>query len=126
VVKSKTIRNYLNRGLNMADKQLDILGSFLHNEGLPGPGILDFRVTDSIDSPYSDRLMLYHVTVMIGYIAQSYGHGISNTARQDIGSAFTRLMIEIMKYAKDGADILIENNWFEQIPQAADRQELIH
>lgn len=126
VVKSEKIRDYLIKGLHMADKQLDILVSFLHKEDLPGPEILDFRVTDSIDSPYSDRLMLYHVTVMIGYIAQSYGHGITNTARQDIGSAFTRLMIEIMKYTKDGVEILIENNWFEQIPQAADRQELTH
>jgi len=126
VVKSEKIRDYLNRGLNIADKQLDILASFLHKEDLPGPETLDFRVTDSIDSPYSDRLMLYHVTVMIAYIAQSYGHGITNTARQDIGLAFTRLMIEIIKYVKDGVGILIENNWFEQIPQAADRQELIH
>lgn len=126
VVKSDKIRDYLNRGLNIADKQMEILASFLHKEGLPGPEILDFQVTDSVHSPYSDRLILYHVTVMTAYIAQSYGHGITNTARQDIASAFTRLVIEIMRYIKGGVGLLIENNWFEQIPQAADRQELTH
>ncbi len=108
----------------MSDKQLQILGSFLEKDGLPGPEAVDFQVTDSQEAPYSDRLILFHVTVMLAYIILDYGRGLTNTARKDVVLAFSRLMVEIMEYVKDGLDLVIKNSWLERVPEAADRQEL--
>ncbi|ATW23889.1 DUF3231 family protein [Candidatus Formimonas warabiya] len=126
VTKSDKVRNHLNRGLKMADKQLQILGSFLEKEGLPGPETMDSQVTDSKESPYSDRLMMVHVTIVLAYIVLAFGRGQTNTSRKDVVLAFSRLMAEVMAYVKDGMDLLIENRWLERVPQAADRQELTH
>ncbi|MDI6881058.1 MAG: DUF3231 family protein [Desulfitobacteriaceae bacterium] len=126
VIKSDKLRNHLTRGLQIADNQLKVLGSFLENEGLPGPEIEDFQVTNSKESPYSDRLMMFHVTVTMAYIVSAYGLGLTNTVRKDIVLALSRLMAEIIDYVKDGVDLLIENGWLERVPEAANRQELTH
>lgn len=126
VIKSDKLRNYLNRGLRIADKQLEVLGAFLKEEGLPGPEPMNFHVTESKESPYSDRVMMFHVTVIMAYLISAYGIGLTNTSRKDVVLAFSRLMIETIEYVKDGVDILIENGWLERVPEAANRQELTH
>ncbi|OCZ54272.1 DUF3231 family protein [Dehalobacter sp. TeCB1] len=126
VVSADKIREHLNRGLKIADKQLQVLGSLFEQEDLPVPEILDSQVTDSKESPYSDRLIMVHVTVMLAYIISAYGTGLTNTSRKDIILAFSRLIPEIMGYVKDGIDLLIENRWLERAPEAANRQELTH
>ena len=126
VIKSDKLRDHLKRGLVIADKQIEILLSLLMKEGLPGPELINYQVTDSKESPFSDRLMMFHVTVTMAYILSSYGLGLTNSLRKDVVSTFSRLMAEILQYSKDGADLLIENKWLEKIPGAANRQELTH
>jgi len=126
VIKSDKLRDHLKRGLVIADKQIEILLSLLMKEGLPGPELINYQVTDSKESPFSDRLMMFHVTVTMAYILSSYGLGLTNSLRKDVVSTFSRLMAEILQYSKDGADLLIENKWLEKIPEAANRQELTH
>lgn len=126
VIKSEKIRDYLNKGLHMVDKQLETLQSFLENENLPTPKDTDFLVTESKESPYSDRLMLLHVTLTKAYLISSYGLALTDTARKDLVLSFSRSMAEIMEYTKEGIDLLIENKWLERAPEAANRQELTH
>ncbi|MCT8976657.1 DUF3231 family protein [Clostridium sp. CX1] len=45
--------------------------------------------------------------------------------RADVSATFTRLAAEIAKYAKDGIDIMIDNEWLEEVPNAIDRKKLI-
>lgn len=126
VVKSDEIRDYFNHSAKLAEKHIKILRSILEKEGLPGPEILDYRVTDSKDSPFSDRLMLYHTTVVIAYILTAYGTGLSRIMRKDIVATYTKLMADILGIAKDGADLLISNGWFEKIPETINRKALTH
>ncbi|MBP1759201.1 MAG: hypothetical protein H6Q63_118 [Firmicutes bacterium] len=126
VVKSDEIRNYFKQGAKLAEKHINILRSILEKEGLPGPEIVDYRVTDSKDSPFSDRLMLYHSTAVIAYILTAYGTGLSRIMRKDVLATYTKLMADILGIAKDGADLLINNGWFEKIPETVNRKVLTH
>lgn len=126
VIKSDELRNHVNRGLEIADKQLEILGSLLNDEGLPGPELINYQVTDSKESPYSDKLMMYHVTATFTYILTAYGLALTNTMRKDIGLTLSRLMAEIIDYTKDGVELLIENRWLERVPETANRKKLTH
>jgi hypothetical protein len=58
---------------------------------------------------------------ILGY----YGASMGASQRRDLGSHYTRLTAEIMQYAEDGANILIDNAWLEQPPTSADRDALI-
>jgi hypothetical protein len=126
VTKSDKVRNHLNRGLKMADKQLEILGRLLENDSLPKPEIMSNQVTGSTQSPYSDRLMMFHTSIAMARIIMAYGIGLTNSSRKDVISDFSRLMVEILEYSKNGIDIMIENGWLEKVPETRDRQELTH
>ena len=126
VVKSDEIRKYFNHGAKLAEKHFNILSSFLEKEGLPSPEIVDYRITDSKASPFSDRLMLFHTTTVIAYILTAYGTGLSRILRKDIVTTYTRLIADILTIAKDGADLLIENGWLEKIPETVNRKTLTH
>lgn len=126
VMKTEKMQDHLNRGLQIIDKQLNILGSFLENANLPIPENIDYQVTESKDSPYSEKLLMVHITVVLGYMILSYGRGLTNTSRIDIILSFGRLMTEIGKYIEDGLNLIAENSWLERVPEAANRQELTH
>lgn len=79
VIKSHKLKKHLNRGIKMADKQLEVLGSILKKERLPEPATMDLWVTDSKESPYSERLMMFHVTTTLAYIVSYYGLGLTNS-----------------------------------------------
>ncbi|MCB8817555.1 DUF3231 family protein [Desulfosporosinus shakirovi] len=126
VTKSNQVRNFLNHGITIADKQLEVLGSLLENDDLPKPKILNDLITDSTQSPYSDRLMVFHTTIAMARIILAYGIGLTGSSRKDIITDFTRLTLEILEFDKDGVDIMVENGWLEQVPQTINRAKLTH
>lgn len=125
VAKSRMVRHHLVRGIEMADKQLEVLGMLMENDGLPKPEIISDRVTSSTQSPYSDRLMMFHSSIAMGRIILAYGMGMTNSVRKDILTHFSRLTIEILEFSKSGVDIMIKNGWLERVPEAADRRKLV-
>lgn len=110
----------------MADKQLEILGQLLQNDGLPSPKTLNDMVTGSTQPPYSDKLMMFHISIAMARIILVYGLGLTDSARKDVISGLIRLMAEILHYSKDGVDIMIDNGWLERVPEAVDRHDLRH
>lgn len=124
VAQTKDIRNYLLRGRDIAKKHAKVFGSFLSQGHLPVSMTWDNQPTESTTPPFSDKVMMYHVTTLIGTGITNYGLAISRATRQDLAVDYTRLSAEIMKFAEDGIKIMIQNNWFEQPPLAPDRDHL--
>jgi len=124
VAKAKKIKDYFSRGKQIIDKQVGVLGSLLEDEDLPKPINYDYLVTDSRESPYSDKLMMFHSTIFLAHSISGYGLALANCARTDIVASLTRLMAEFGDYVKDGLDLMIENGWLERVPEAANRKEL--
>lgn len=126
VVTSDEIRNYFYSGAKLAEKHINILRSILEKDGIPGPEIVDYRVTDSKESPYSDRLLLFHTTTVLSYILTAFGTGLSRIMRKDVVPTYAKAITEILAISKDGADLLVKYGWLEKIPEATDRYELTH
>lgn len=126
VVRSDKLRKHLNRGREMINKHIHELRTILENDGLPGPEKLEFQVTDSSESPYSDRLILLHVTAANTHILTAFGFGLARMLRKDVITTYGRLIPELMGHSKDSADIIIENGWMEKMPGTTNRQELTH
>ena len=38
---------------------------------------------------------------------------------------YMRILPEVMKFVKDGSDIMIDNKWFEQPPQSIEHKNLV-
>jgi hypothetical protein len=124
VAMSKEVRNYMIRGRDISAKHIEIFGSTLSEDHLPSASKWDAQATDSTVAPFSDKLMMFHVTALISIGISHYGASFGTSARRDLGALYPRLMAEIANYAENGANIMIDNGWLEQPPQAPDRDQL--
>lgn len=125
VTQDKKVRKYLEKGQEIAGKHLEVFSSLLNDNYLSeGTTNLTSEVTGSTVAPFSDKLIMFHITVLIASGIGQYGLSMSTSPRHDIGVKYSRLMAEIAKYANEGAKIMIDNGWMERPPEAADRKNL--
>lgn len=124
VAQSKEVVKFLLRGKEIAKKHCQIFGSILTDEDIPIPTSLETEVTNSNTFTFSDKLMVFYVTALIGLSIGYYATGMAMSPRRDIGLKYVRLSEEILAYAEDGANLLIKNGWLEQPPMALNRDKL--
>ncbi|MFB4168843.1 DUF3231 family protein [Virgibacillus sp. JSM 102003] len=124
VASSDKLRKYFYDGAKLADRQIKQLGSFLINDNLPSPKLMDAHLTESTTPPFSDKLMLYHTTMSNFIGLQYYGLAVSKIMRHDIHAKLATLTAGIAKYANEGVSLTINNSWLEEPPTAADREKL--
>lgn len=124
VTQSKELREYFLRGAKICKKHIRIFSSILMESDLPSPRNWTSEVSNSTVSPFSNKLMLFHVASLIAVSVGYYGSALSVSQRRDIIAQYLRLMGEIGIYAEDGINILIKNKWMEQPPGADDRANI--
>lgn len=125
VCKDKKVYDYISKILTISTKQNNGFTSLLTDEGIPIPGSSDTYVTDSTISPFSDKLMLNKILILYKVKISSLGMALADTMRSDLKTTLMKYLDESIKYAEDGAAILIENKWLEQPPQAINHENLI-
>lgn len=124
VCQTKDVQKYFERGKNLCEKQFNLLSSILTKDELASPASWVSEVTNSTVSPFSDKLMLNHIVVLVSAAIGYFGAGVSVSQRRDLAFEYTRLMAEVGLYAEDGAQLLIKHGWLEQPPLAEDRENL--
>jgi spore coat protein CotF len=122
--QSKELRQYFQRGKQICKREFETLSSILTKDDLTSPASWISELTDSTIPPFSDKLMLSHIVILISAGVGYFGAGLSVSQRRDLALQYTILMADIGRYAEDGAQLLIKNGWLEQPPLASDRNEL--
>lgn len=125
VSKEKKISEHFFEGKDISTKQLGELTTLLTKEYIPIPSSSDSYVTGSTVAPFSEKLMLNHITVLASSGISSLGMAMADTMRSDLQTKYMKYIAEDMKYAKAGADIMIANGWLEQPPQAIKHENLV-
>ncbi len=124
VAKSKEVRLYMVRGVEIAKHHSAVFSKFLSESNLLTPMTWDIMPLTSKEAPFSDKLMMYHTAALnnsgIGY----YGSSFAGSARRDLAGAYSRLIIEVGEFAEDGVNIMIDNGWLEKPLSAPDRKNL--
>lgn len=124
VTKSKNVHDYCSRGKAIAKKHAEIFSKMLTRDDLPAPVPWDLEITDSTVAPFSDKLMMYHISLIIASSISNYATAAAASLRTNIASSYVRLAAEDAKYAKSGFDLMVQNEWLEQPPQAPDHKHL--
>ncbi|MGM8216451.1 DUF3231 family protein [Bacillaceae bacterium W0354] len=124
VAKSKEVRDYCLQGSEIANKHIKIFQSLLSKDDVTTPTPWDVPITDSTVAPFSDKLIMFHTTLLISSSISNYATASAASLRTDIATSYVRLTAENAKYAKEGVNILIKNEWFEQPPQIPDHKGL--
>jgi hypothetical protein len=121
---SEQVREYMLRGRDIAKKHIDVFSSYLKNADLPAPTSHGHEIEDTTEAPFSDKLMMFHFSFISDIGIGNYGMSISQSQRSDLVLDYSRLLIEILKFAGGGANIMISEGWLEQPPMAVDRKKL--
>lgn len=124
VAKTADVSGYMVRGKGISTKHMEILGSLLTENDLPVPTTWDSDVMDSTIPPFSDKLMMFHVTQLITGGMGNYGTSMSASTRRDLTTHYQRFIVEVGQYSEDGANLMIKHGWMEQPPQSVDREEI--
>ncbi|GAE33225.1 DUF3231 family protein [Halalkalibacter akibai] len=121
----KEVANYFVRAKEIAAKHIEIFGSALSESELPSPMTWDTMPTTSTTQTFSDKLMMFHATVLTGASVSHYGTSMGTSPRRDIGVTYNRIIQEVLLFAEDGTQIMINRSWLEQPPQAPNRSALV-
>lgn len=125
VSKDKKVSDYLFEGKNLSTEQIYELTGLLTDEGIPIPSSSDSFVTSSTITPFSEKLMLNHLAVLTSSGISGLGMAMADTMRSDLETMYIKYVVEIMKYAKKGTNIMIDNGWLQQSPQAVKHENLV-
>ncbi len=121
VTKNEKVRKYFLRGKEIAIKHVKVLDSYLEMASLPTPMSAVHEITESMEAPFSDKLMMFHFSLMVYAGIGNYGISISESQRSDLVADYLRLIGEVLKLSEDGSNIMIDHEWLEQPPVSADR-----
>lgn len=124
VTQSKEVRKFLEDTENTSDGQIQSLSKIMHKDNLPIPTSMETEVTVSTDSPFSDKLMLYHIGFLF-QTAQGYqGAGLASAIRTDLVKTYESIILKNLMVTKKWFNLMVQNKWFEQPPLAPNRKEI--
>jgi hypothetical protein len=124
VAQSKEVRKFLTDSEKTADGQIKSFSKIMQADNLPVPKSWETEVTTSTDSPFSDKLMLYHIGFMFQAAQNYHGAGLASAMRTDIVAAYESTILKNLMVTKKWFNIMVQNKWLEQPPLAPNRKEI--
>ncbi|WP_406945968.1 DUF3231 family protein [Halobacillus sp. SY10] len=124
VAQSKDVRKFLESMQNASNKQIQSLGNILKGDNLPVPMSWESEVTSSQDSPFSDKLMLYHMGFLLQSAQSYHGSGLASAMRVDLVTTYEKIILKNIMITKEWFNLMTKNNWLEQPPLAPNRKEI--
>ncbi len=124
VAQSKEVRKFLTDSQKTADGQIKALAKIMQADNLPVPKSWETEVTISTDSPFSDKLMMYHMGFLFQAAQNYHGGGLASAMRTDLVTTYESTILQNIMVTKDWFDIMVKNKWLEQPPLAPNRTEI--
>ncbi|MBS4214887.1 MULTISPECIES: DUF3231 family protein [Neobacillus] len=124
VAESKEVRKFLTESEKTADGQIKALAKILQADNLPVPKSLETEVTISTDSPFSDKLLMYHTGFLFQTAQTYYGAGLASAMRTDLVTTYEGTILQNLMVTNNWFNIMVKNKWLEQPPLAPNRTEI--
>jgi hypothetical protein len=119
--KDKDVKELFGKCISRANKHIGIFSNLLLKENLHSPCPLELEVTNSTDSPFSDKLMLFHTDFLFAAAISYYGAASVAVMRADLALLCEKaIMADLIFYAGIGK-LMIQKKWIEQPPESDDR-----
>lgn len=124
VTQSKEVRKFLEKAQNASDQQIQTLSQILKGDKLPVPMSWESEITTSQDSPFSDKLMLYHIGFLLQSAQAYHGAGLASAMRIDLVTTYEKIVLKNISITKEWFNLMTKNKWLEQPPLAPNRKKL--
>ncbi|MFP3887394.1 DUF3231 family protein [Priestia filamentosa] len=87
------------------------LGNFFSEDNIPVPGVAGGNITTSTIPPFSDKMMLYCVSLFCSFSLGGNSLGAAFSMRNDLPRKLSVFMKDIFQYAHEGAKMMIKHGW---------------
>ncbi|MDV2685641.1 DUF3231 family protein [Alkalihalophilus lindianensis] len=124
VAQSKEVRKFLESSHKTSNNQIQALSNILKKDNLPVPMSWESEVTTSQDSPFSDKLMMFHTGFLLQAAQAYHGAGLAFAMRTDLVLTYEKIITKNLMVTKEWFNIMTKNNWMEEPPLAPNRKEL--
>ncbi|MFD1739661.1 DUF3231 family protein [Bacillus salitolerans] len=124
VAHTKEVRKFLTDSEQTADGQIKSFAKIMQADNLPVPKSWETEVTTTTDSPFSDKLMMYHIGFLFQAAQNYHGAGLASAMRTDLVTAYEGTILKNLWLTKKWYNIMVKNNWLEQPPLAPNRKEI--
>jgi hypothetical protein len=124
VAQSKDVRDFLLNSVEAKNSHIQMFQDLLNAENLPTSPALDAEVTDSNNSPFSDKLMMFQVGFLFSIAMLHYGTVRASSPIRDLTPKYMMAFSRDLKIGNDWIDMMIKKGWLEQPPLAEDRKKL--
>lgn len=118
------VQEFMIRGKDISKKHVKLFTGTLIKDDIEAPQIPDVGVSDSTTSTFSDKIMMFHMSLIMSAGIGNYATAAAASQRTDLAVNYERLSLEVARIAKSGADIMIKHNWLEQPPGTFNRDKL--
>ncbi|MED1203523.1 DUF3231 family protein [Heyndrickxia acidicola] len=122
VSKNQKVKDYFGRLIKVADSHCQLFYSVLSESDIPSPPSMEDKIIPSNQSPFSDKLKMFHTCQLINAAIAYYGTALSVSMRRDLGAHYTASIAKLLILAEDGMNLMIDHEWMEQPPQAVNRK----
>jgi hypothetical protein len=117
VAKEKEAKKYFNKGGELAKALIKDMSELLLQNNIQVPTTAGGNITDSKVPPFSDKIMMYCISLFCSFSLGGNSIGTAFSLRNDLPLKFAAYMKDIFEYAHEGAKIMIQNGWMEEPPQ---------
>ncbi|MFP3125883.1 DUF3231 family protein [Ectobacillus funiculus] len=124
VTQTKEVREFLEDSEKTADQQIQAFAKIMMADNLPAPKSWETEVTTSTDSPFSDKLMLYHIGFLFQAAQAYHGTGLASAMRTDLVTTYESIILKNLMVTKKWFNLMVQNKWLEQPPLAPNRNEI--
>jgi hypothetical protein len=124
VAQTKEVRKFLMDSQDTADGQIKTFSKIMQTDNLPVPKSWETEVTTSTDSPFSDKLMLYHIGFLFQAAQNYHGAGLASAMRTDLVTTYEGTILKNLMVTKKWFNLMVKNKWLEQPPLAPNRKEI--
>ncbi len=100
VAQTKEVRKFLTDTEKTSDEQIKSFTKTVQMDNLPVPKFWETEVTTSTDSPFSDKLMQYHVGFLFQAAQNYHGAGLSSAMRTDFVTTYESTILKNLLVTK--------------------------
>ena len=118
------VKLYFIEGKELSKNIITELSSVLLQSDIQPPSTWAGKATDSTKSPFSDKLMMYIVSLISSSALGFNALGTSFSMRSDLHVKLALIVKNTFSYSKKGGKLMIQHKWMEEPPQMEDRNQL--
>ncbi|GAB3794634.1 DUF3231 family protein [Virgibacillus kimchii] len=121
---NEEVQDFMLRSKEVSKKHTKVFVDTLLKDEIEAPHIPDVAVSNSTTRTFSDKLMMFHMSLIMSAGVGNYATAGAASQRSDLMVNYERLSLEVSRIAKSGADIMIKHRWLEQPPAIKNRDKL--